>query len=109
MVKLYKIGDCMKVISHNCPTCSAGLTYDIDTQNWMCDFCKKSFNLEQLMDHHKKHDANKTSVLSGYFCENCGADIPSVHDNAFGFTHFLLLSDQGFTHKAQCSNRTYAG
>lgn len=71
----------MKVISHNCPTCSAGLTYDIDTQNWMCDFCKKSFNLEQLMDHHKKHDANKTSVLSGYFCENCGADIVTCDDN----------------------------
>lgn len=81
MIELYKIGDCMKVVSHNCPTCSAGLIYNIETQNWICDFCKKEFTLEQLMKHHNKRKKIESNSMHGYFCDNCGADIVSCDDN----------------------------
>lgn len=71
----------MKVISHNCPTCSAGLAYDVDTQNWTCDFCKKAFTIKELMEYHNNKKYNETTNMHGYCCDNCGAEIVTCDDN----------------------------
>ena len=37
------------------------------------------------------------------------ADVATVHDNAFGFAHFLLLGHHCFAHKVEGGNGTDAG
>lgn len=71
----------MNVISHNCPTCSASLTFDIDTQNWTCDYCKTAFTITELMNYHKNKKNIKSQVMHGYVCDNCGADIVTYDDD----------------------------
>lgn len=71
----------MNVISHNCPTCSAALTFDVDTQNWTCDYCKTSFTITELMNYHKSRRNSETQSMHGYVCDNCGADIVTYDDS----------------------------
>jgi len=68
----------MEVASYKCPTCSASLTYNIDTKSWKCDYCSKNYNLQDLSEAEKKFDEinhKETIEVDEYVCSSCGAKI----------------------------------
>ena len=65
----------MTVISHNCPTCGAILKFNVDSQSWICNNCKRNFKIEELKEY-----IDEKKVYDGYDCENCGAEIVTADD-----------------------------
>lgn len=88
----------MNVVSHNCPTCSAPLMFDVETQNWACDYCKKEYSIEELIDYIDSKEDINTPYLHGYACDNCGASIVTCSDNVSSICSYcgspIIIKDQ---------------
>lgn len=88
----------MEVISYKCPKCSASLSYDIDKQKWVCDFCLSEFTKEDLKDIdvqgergvldeeliYHEHDKYEEDAIA-YMCPSCGGKIITDKNTAATF------------------------
>lgn len=74
-----------------CPTCAAGLRFDIASQKMVCDYCKNSFDPRALTDNSARNDAKTEKYFDGYIyiCPSCGAEIVTTDKNdAVGFCQY---------------------
>ncbi len=74
-----------------CPTCAAGLRFDIASQKMVCDYCKNSFDPASLSDNSATDDAKTEKYFDGYIyiCPSCGAEIITTDKNdAVGFCQY---------------------
>jgi len=99
----------MDVVSYKCPNCSAGLSFDIERQNWHCQFCQGDFTLEDLkgqdapaQDAESAKDAEMTMEspqweephdhFGGdavvFSCPSCGGRIVTEQNTAATFCVF---------------------
>lgn len=68
-------------LDHKCPSCSAVLKFNPHTQNWTCEYCRSTFNLEQIEEYEKKSgkvlekENHNKKEIDVYICNNCGAEI----------------------------------
>lgn len=68
-------------LDHKCPSCNAVLKFNPHTQNWTCEYCRNTFNLEQILEYENKsgkvlEKENKDNKeIDLYICNNCGAQI----------------------------------
>lgn len=71
----------------HCPSCGAGLRFDIPSQKMFCEHCQGSFDPKELYD--KESDDAKTSKTFDsyvYVCPSCGAELETTDENdAVGF------------------------
>lgn len=71
----------------HCPSCGAGLRFDIASQQMFCEHCQGSFEPKALYD--KLSDDAKTSQTFDsfvYVCPSCGAELETTDQNdAVGF------------------------
>ena len=65
----------MNVADHKCSSCGAPLNYNTEKQLWYCNYCKKSYKLEDLKENIKKIENTPTNSLEEYECPNCGAKV----------------------------------
>ncbi|MCL2321676.1 MAG: hypothetical protein FWC47_06150 [Oscillospiraceae bacterium] len=85
----------MDVVSYKCPKCSASLLYDIDKQDWYCDYCKSEFTRDELekIENEKSHKVFDEVSTEGkyeegaiaYMCPSCGAKIVTDKNTAATF------------------------
>lgn len=84
MIQYSKVGDYMNnTLDHKCPSCNAVLKFNPHSQNWICEYCRNTFNLEQLITYENKSEKileekeNKQTSddVNMYLCKNCGAQI----------------------------------
>ncbi len=86
----------MDVISYKCPKCSASLTFDIEKQNWYCDYCKSEFTKDELnefeaekshkvLDEEINPDNRYEEEAMAYMCPSCGAKIVTDKNTAATF------------------------
>ena len=71
----------------HCPSCAAGLRFDIASQKCFCDYCQNSFDPEWIADK-LSNDAKTEKTYEGYVytCPSCGAEILTNDQNdAIGF------------------------
>lgn len=71
----------------HCPSCGAGLRFDIATQRAVCDHCQNSYDPQYINDNIS-NDAKteKTFDSFAYVCPSCGAEIlTSDKNDAIGF------------------------
>lgn len=77
----------------HCPTCGAGLRFDIDKQKMACDYCNNVFPVNEITDN-TRDDAKKESTFYDtyiYVCPDCGAEIATNDKNdAIGFCPYCL-------------------
>lgn len=74
-----------------CPTCAAGLRFDIQSQKMVCDYCHNSFDTLSLTDNSARDDAKTEKFFDGfvYVCPSCGAEIVTTDKNdAVGFCQY---------------------
>lgn len=69
-------GENMIVIVEKCPSCGAPLEYDSEHQKWICKYCQKEYEIEDLSDKEIRREETRC-----YHCPNCGADIICNQDN----------------------------
>ncbi len=71
----------------HCPSCGAGLHFDIATQQMKCDYCQSGFDPQHLYDN-TSHDAKsqKNFESYAYICPDCGAELlTNDKQDAIGF------------------------
>ncbi|MBQ1944997.1 MAG: hypothetical protein II346_08320 [Ruminococcus sp.] len=71
----------------HCPSCGAGLHFDIASQQMHCDYCQSSFDPQHLYDN-TNHDAKAERNFEGYsyICPSCGAELMTYDkQDAVGF------------------------
>lgn len=61
----------MSTVVEKCPGCGYVLKYNVEKQNWSCEYCKKTYQLEELSNK----EIENISPLDSYSCPNCGAAI----------------------------------
>ena len=61
-------------LDHKCPKCDAVLKFNIEGQNFKCEYCRSEFNLEDL-NVDKLSEENSDVQIDVYTCSNCGAEI----------------------------------
>ena len=74
----------------SCPSCGAGLRFDIAEQKMVCDHCQNRFDAQALSDDSARDDA-KASCFDSYVytCPSCGAEIITTDKNdAVGFCQY---------------------
>lgn len=73
-----------------CPTCGAGLRFDIAEQRMVCDHCNSRYLPEQLPDDSNTDDAQQSSFnCFVYTCPSCGAELVTTDRNdAVGFCQY---------------------
>lgn len=69
-------------VDHKCPSCNAVLKFNPTDQNWKCEYCDSTFNLEDLSKHKKKYKEKEVieekpdiGEYNVYRCPDCGAEI----------------------------------
>lgn len=96
----------MNIVSYKCPNCGAPLKFNAESQNWDCEFCLSSFDvetLEKLLDQstskeqaqqaaedvkqqHRHEDfSDKVRVFS---CPSCGGQVLADENTAATFCIF---------------------
>lgn len=75
----------MAVLDHKCPNCAAVLKFNPTTQNFICEFCKGEFTLDELKNYEEEHNdklqekevvvEKDNNGMKVYKCNNCGANI----------------------------------
>lgn len=66
----------MNALDHKCPSCSAKLPFNPETQKWDCEYCGNSYTLEQLDNFKEKQkQVSNNKELDVYRCPNCNANI----------------------------------
>lgn len=58
----------MGVVNYQCPNCTAGLTFDSETQKMVCEFCGSSFSIEEL-EKQKAEEIKKSGEDTGQHWE----------------------------------------
>ena len=71
----------------HCPSCGAGLRFDIATQNAVCDYCNSQFDPKKITDStYDDAKTQKTFDSYVYVCPTCGAEVDTTDKNdAVGF------------------------
>lgn len=70
-----------------CPSCGAGLRFDVASQKAVCDYCRSSFEPASLNDNTNE-DAKTERMYDSfvYICPSCGAELSTTDKNdAVGF------------------------
>ena len=70
----------MNAVQYKCPNCGAGLIFDPDKQDFLCEYCDSVFkeqdffkNDEKLNNSPNNNSESETALL--YICPSCGAEI----------------------------------
>ena len=74
-----------------CPTCGAGLRFDIASQQMVCDYCHNHFDPTQITDNSTRDDAKTQPYFDSYvyICPSCGAELITTDKNdAVGFCQY---------------------
>lgn len=71
----------------HCPSCGAGLRFDIATQSAVCDYCHNRFDPKKITDStFDDAKTQKTYDSYAYICPTCGAEVDTTDKNdAVGF------------------------
>ncbi len=69
------IGENMNIVDHKCNQCGAPLDFNTNTQTWICKYCKKEYNIENLQYNINKFNNTQTNNIDVYECGNCGAKV----------------------------------
>jgi len=80
----------MDVVSYKCPKCSASLSFNIDKQKWVCEYCNSEFTKDDLNEFdaeksHVTHDDGYEENAMAYVCPSCGAKIVTDKNTAATF------------------------
>lgn len=76
----------MDATTHRCPSCSATLPFNPDTQSWKCEYCGADYTLEDLEKFEKAYSKARTSMeVDEYSCPSCGAKIVTDENTAATF------------------------
>lgn len=80
----------MSVVTYKCPNCGAPLAFDADEQNWKCEFCRSSFDEEQVKAIEGKLPLEDefASRARAYSCTSCGAEIVTDDTTAATFCYY---------------------
>lgn len=73
-----------------CPSCGAGLRFDIESQKMVCDHCDSNYEVKDIRNS-AKDDAKSTDWFDTYIyvCPSCGGELASNSKNdAIGFCPF---------------------
>jgi DNA-directed RNA polymerase subunit RPC12/RpoP len=68
-----------EVKNYSCKNCGAGLAFEPASGKWTCEYCRSSFDQEELNDQYG--DIGATDLheafheLESYHCESCGAQL----------------------------------
>lgn len=74
-----------------CPTCGAGLRFDVASQQMVCDYCHNHFDPTQITDNSTRDDAKTQPYFDSYvyICPSCGAELVTTDKNdAIGFCQY---------------------
>lgn len=70
----------MNAVQYKCPNCGAGLIFDPEKQDFLCEYCDSVFkeqdffkNDEKLNNTQNNNSESETALL--YICPSCGAEI----------------------------------
>lgn len=85
----------MALLNYKCPSCGASITYDPSQDKGACEYCGSTFSLEELEDYAKKSGskeeisrATDTEEMTGYTCDNCGAEVVSDATTSATFCYY---------------------
>ena len=76
---------------YQCPSCGAGLRFDIRSQRLMCDFCGSIFDPETFEDGSGAEESEEFGVTI-FTCRSCGAELVSTDASATGFCSYCGAS-----------------
>lgn len=74
----------MEVLNHECPSCSANISFNPKTQRWDCEYCGASYGIEDFERYESEMQKKAKSTnadfsdkvdMDEYQCQNCGAKI----------------------------------
>ena len=65
----------MNVVDHKCLGCGAPLEFNTNTQNWICRYCNKIYDISGLEQNINKFNATRLTNVDVYVCDNCGAKV----------------------------------
>ena len=65
----------MNVVDHKCLGCGSPLEFNISTQNWICRYCNRVYDINGLEQNINKFNATKITNIDVYVCDNCGAKV----------------------------------
>lgn len=80
-----------KTLDNKCPNCAATITFDIDKQQFHCEYCESDFKLEELNKRNsnassiENNKARETMDVLEYTCKNCGAQVITEKNTASTF------------------------
>ncbi len=57
----------MKLIEKKCPNCGAGLSFDKDSQDVTCEYCKKSYVISKSKDDKGSYDNIDKKIIADYY------------------------------------------
>ncbi|NLY72370.1 MAG: hypothetical protein GX079_01575 [Tissierellia bacterium] len=92
----------MSLLNYKCPSCGASITYDPNQDMGHCEFCGSTFTLDELEKYNKEDQGEEKAVgqdgaqekvqddeeISGYTCENCGAEVVSDTTTSATFCYY---------------------
>ncbi len=83
-----QVRDGEPLLSFKCPSCGAALTYNAETERFLCAFCEGSFDLEEVKnaavnaekpydwgDYKQNVGSETVEGTRTYVCSSCGAEI----------------------------------
>ena len=71
----------------HCPSCGAGLRFEIETQSMICDYCQSHFDPQTITDNTSNDAKTENNFESyAYICPDCGAElVTNDKRDAIGF------------------------
>ena len=76
---------------YNCPNCSGNLSFDIESQMLMCDYCKTKldpYEYQKTQDAEERDDFGVTV----FTCPQCGGEVMTTNVTAAGFCMYCGAS-----------------
>ena len=76
---------------YNCPNCSGNLSFDIASQQLMCEYCKTRLD---PYEYEKTQDAEENDMfgVTVFTCPQCGGEIMTTNVTAAGFCTYCGAS-----------------
>lgn len=66
----------MSTINYKCPSCGAGIGFDIETQKWACRFCGSVYDhLDEQTDYNQSEKQETFDDAVKFSCSSCGGEI----------------------------------
>ncbi len=83
-------------VTYKCPNCGAGLIFDAESQNFICEFCISSFTEPELEKtdaaeraaRAEAEDKEFSEQVNAYTCESCGAQIIAEKNTVADFCYY---------------------